>query len=233
MVKETQKEVKWKQSIPTQVASILEDRSRFAIFVLSIFYTVGIFGFIFQIHPDFVMLTPFQLLLALGLMLWAHARWDVGSVVFCVSAFIIGYGAEVFGVQTGILFGEYVYNEVLGWKVWDTPLMIGINWILVAYSAGMLINHFMKDSHWVIKSILGAALMVLLDFFIEPVAIEFGFWTWTADGHPPLQNYLGWFWVALPVMALFFLLVKKQQNKVGYALFIIQFLFFFLIGLTI
>jgi putative membrane protein len=111
--------------------------------------------------------------------------------------------------------------------------MIGINWILVAYSAGMIINHFMKDSHLIIKSFLGAALMVLLDYFIEPVAIEFGFWTWAANGHPPLQNYLGWFWVALPVMLLFFILVKKQQNKVGYTLFIIQFLFFFLIGLTI
>ncbi len=233
MVKEPGKSVTWKTQLPDQMRLLLEDRERFSIFLLSVFYAVGIVGFVANIHPDFVMLTPFQLLLAFGLLLWTHPKWNLATIIFMFLCFGMGFGAEVFGVQTGLLFGTYEYNAVLGYQLWDTPVMIGVNWILVAYSAGMLLNALRPDWHWLLKSVIAAALMVVLDFFIEPVAIAFGFWTWTETSVPPLQNYLGWFWVALPVMMLFFLLVKKQHNKVGTALFIIQFLFFFIIGRTI
>ena len=37
--------------------------------------------------------------------------------------------------------------------------------------------------------------MVTLDFLIEPVAIELGFWQWHAD-KIPFENYVAWFILA-------------------------------------
>ena len=211
---------------------LLEDRASLYIIILAIFYLVGIIGFVFSIHPDFVLLTPFQLLLSSALMLLAHPKWNQNLTRFIIICFLVGFGAEVFGVQTGILFGNYEYGRVLGFKLWETPLMIGVNWVLLAYSAGMLVNWAFTKWHWLFKTIMAAALMVLLDVLIEPVAVEYNFWTW-ATSEIPLQNYFGWFLVSLIVLSFFFRLLGNEQNKVGRALFILQILFFLIIGWTI
>ncbi|MCB1155806.1 carotenoid biosynthesis protein, partial [bacterium] len=74
-------------------------------------------------------------------------------------------------------------------------------------------------------------LMVLLDIFIEPVAIRYDFWSW-AGGAPPLQNYVGWFLVSLPLLSLFALIQAGQRNKVALVLLALQFIFFITLNLS-
>jgi putative membrane protein len=197
---------------------------------LCLTYLAGTVGIKAGVHPDFILLTPFNLLLSLVILLYNHPQWTRASIVFPFLAYGVGFGAELFGVQTGILFGEYTYLDVLGWKLWGTPLMIGVNWILVSYSAGAVINQVMERAPGWLRAIAGSLLLVFLDIFIEPVAIEYNFWTW-GGGTPPLQNYIGWFLVALPLQFFFAYKLKGVKNKVGVALFILQFLFFLVLGL--
>ena len=49
--------------------------------------------------------------------------------------FLLGFVVEVVGVQTGLIFGSYSYGATLGVKLFDTPLLIGLNWIFVSYSS--------------------------------------------------------------------------------------------------
>lgn len=202
-----------------------------AIVLLVIFYTVGIVGILLPLHEDFLLLTPFQLLLSLGLMLWHHPEWSRRTLLFLFAAYFLGFGAELFGVQTGLLFGDYSYGRVLGPKLWGTPLMIGVNWMLLAYAAGVSINHLAPRSHWLVKAILAGLLMVGLDVLIEPVAIKYAFWSWEGQ-YPPLQNYIGWFIVALPLLCLFSRTQGHIRNKVAIALLLLQLMFFLILGIA-
>ena len=203
-----------------------------AIIVLTILYTVGIIGISIPVHPDFVMLTPINLLVSLLLILLFHDNWDRGSLIFIVFCYVLGFGAEVFGVQTGILFGDYTYGKVLGPKVLATPLMIGVNWVLLAYSSGIVINHLLPEkTNRFLKAFLATGLMLLLDVLIEPVAIKLDFWTWTGRDTPPLHNFIGWGIVAFIVLSIFMYFLPKRKNKVAIALLALQFIFFLSLNL--
>ena len=202
-----------------------------AILVLAILYSVGILGILLPLHEDFILLTPANLLVSLALVLWFHPGWDKHTLAFLVITYFAGFGAELFGVQTGILFGEYVYGQVLGPKLWGTPLMIGVNWVMLSYSAGVVANYLLKQSHWLLRGAAAALLMVGLDVLIEPVAMQYGFWSWESNS-VPLRNYLGWFVVAFPLQCLFAFWLGRVLNKVAVALFILQILFFLILGIA-
>jgi putative membrane protein len=67
--------------------------------------------------------------------------------------------------------------------------------------------------------------MVGIDFFIEPVAISLGFWTWTSESIP-LENYLGWFFIAFGLQAAFRYFEFNKQNKLSPFLLLNLVLFF-------
>jgi putative membrane protein len=203
-------------------------KEKYAAALLISSYIAGIIGIGVLKAEWFLLLTPFNLLLSLILMMWNHQNWTVHTFVFLILAYVVGFGAELFGVQTGILFGEYEYGPVLGYKIWGTPLMIGVNWILVAYTAGATINQFMGKSPWWLRALAGSSLLVLLDWFIEPVAMAYNFWSWEGD-IVPLQNYFGWFLVALPLQAYFAYFQGNATNKVAVLLLILQFAFFIIL----
>lgn len=196
-----------------------------AIGTLSILYVVGIIGIVTKIHPSFIFLTPLNLLISLAIVLIFHQKWNSNIVFYLIFAYFVGFITEVFGVQTGLLFGHYIYGNVLGPKIWQTPLMIGINWVLLSYSIGVTTNYLLPQKHWFFKGFLAALLMVGLDVLIEPVAVRYDFWTWKS-GAPPLQNYIGWFAVSLPLLCIFTKTHGSVYNKVAVALFILQILFF-------
>lgn len=196
-----------------------------AIAVLSILYIVGITGIVMEIHPNFILLTPINLLLSVGIVLAFHTNQYPNIQIFLIITYLYGFSAELYGVQTGLLFGEYTYGRVLGPKIGGTPLVIGVNWVLLSYSIGVTMNHLFPKGHWLPKGFLAAILMVSLDILIEPVAIQQGFWSWK-EGKPPLQNYLGWFLVSLPLLCIFTKTQGAVRNKVAVALFILQILFF-------
>ncbi len=201
-----------------------------AISVLSILYLVGIIGIALPIHPDFIRLTPLNLLVSLGVVLAFHRNWNNTFYIFLVISYLTGFCAELFGVQTGLLFGDYTYGSTLGFKLWGTPLMIGINWVMLAYATGVLSNTLLPQQHWLLRAAVAAGFMVALDVLIEPVAMRYDFWSWKHD-MVPIQNYIGWFFVALPLLCIFTMTQPAARNKVAIALFILQVIFFLALNL--
>lgn len=193
--------------------------------ILTILYLVGIAGILMPIHSDFILLTPFNLLVSISLVLWHHPDWQRPTLLYLLIAYFVGFAAELVGVQTGLLFGDYAYGKVLGPKLWGTPLMIGVNWMMLGYCAGVLSNALLAGRSFWLRGLLSALLMVGLDVIIEPVAMAYGFWGWGGDV-VPFSNYVGWFLVALPLELLFAYWHPTARNKVGVALFLLQTLFF-------
>ncbi|MCB0643847.1 MAG: carotenoid biosynthesis protein, partial [Phaeodactylibacter sp.] len=207
----------WYQKIGIEATQ----RWKWTAVVLTIFYLVGIVGILGKLHPDFILLTPFNLLLSLFLMLAHHENWSRGFWLWLGITFLVGFFAEVLGVNYGLIFGSYSYGPVLGWKVFKTPLLIGVNWIILSYGSAVLTQELLPRVQFWWQAIVAALLMVLLDLLIEPVAIQYDFWQWEGN-QIPLQNYLGWFFVALLLQLLWFRQLRGTENKVGLVLFILQ-----------
>lgn len=198
---------------------------------VSLFHAVGIIGLALPItKPIFQQLTPFHLLMTVGLLMYFHRGWNLSFIGFSALAFLTGMTAEIIGVQTGLIFGDYHYGTVLGTKLWGVPLIIGLNWFLLVYLTGEWLDGKIQN-HWG-ASALGALLMVGIDFVIEPVAISLGFWTWTSEAIP-LENYLGWFFIAFGLQAAYRYFVFKKQNKLSPFLLLNLVLFFTILSVTL
>ncbi|MEM0993185.1 MAG: carotenoid biosynthesis protein [Bacteroidota bacterium] len=202
------------------------------ILLLCIFYLIGILGIVVVAYEDFILLTPFNLLVSIAIILYYHPIWNQHIVASLLLSYGFGFFIEAIGVNTGLIFGEYSYGRVLGWKVWETPLMIGVNWAMLIYSVGVSVNSAFKKALWWLKAALGASVMLALDILIEPVAIHYEFWTWEAV-EVPLQNYVSWWLISFGLLAFFHFSDQKTTNKVATGLLVLQFVFFAILWLNI
>jgi len=200
-------------------------------FIIAIFYIVGIIGMaVPAVRPFFQILTPFHLILSTVILLLFHKEWSTNFYIFSFLAFTIGFGAEVVGVQTGLIFGDYTYGTVLGPKLLGVPLMIGVNWFLLVYVTGALLQEYVSND--ILAAIIAALLMVFLDFLIEPVAIALDFWTWHSDD-VPLSNYLGWFAVAFLIQLIYRKLKFSKDNPIAKFLLICLVVFFGILAVVL
>lgn len=200
-----------------------------AIVGIVIVYCVGMFGILLPIHPDFVLLTPLNLLVSLGIILAFHPAWNIRFVSSLFFVFLLGFGIEVVGVQTGQIFGEYSYGKTLGFQLFETPLMIGINWLLLVYGTSCIVGRFEKMNLF-LRASIAATLMTILDFIIEPVAIKLDFWSWEHI-EIPLQNYLAWWGISFVMLLLFLKLNGRIVNKIAEVIFWTLTVFFILLRL--
>lgn len=195
-----------------------------AIISLIVIHFFGALGLSYEpVQSYFLLATPLNLLITAVLLFAFHPQWNLAFGIFATVCFAVGYLVEVAGVQSGIIFGEYSYGPTLGLKVWDVPLIIGLNWLILVYSTGILAHRLTENM--LLKSLIGSTLMVLLDFFIEPVAVALDFWEW-ASGDIPLQNYLGWFITALVLQFFFHLSRFEKHNRLAKYVIYVQLAFF-------
>ena len=189
-----------------------------------VFYTVGVFGIsIPELRNQVIALTPFNLLLTAVLLIWGLGIYTLKVFYAICSAFILGYLIEVVGVASGVLFGEYQYGNPLGWKLFDVPLIIGVNWFILSFSSLGIVGRFISNK--VFKVVLASLLMMFLDVLIEPVAINLDFWTW-AKVDVPFQNYVMWFFSAIFINSIVCVFVREIDFKTSVFVFLAQVYFF-------
>lgn len=192
--------------------------------VLVIFYTVGIVGTHISAFKDsFFSLSYFNLLLSFVILILA--RNDKNKVFwgFLGFAFFIGMLVEWIGVHTGLLFGDYFYGKNLGIKVFEVPLVIGLNWAMLTVVSSSMVNNI--NTKGLYKILISALVMTLFDVLMEPVAIRSDFWLWK-DSVIPFYNYVCWFLVSLILQAVYFRLNLVESNKVHNLLFLCMTIFF-------
>ncbi len=207
---------------------MLKSKLKISITVMAILYTVGALGFSIldgQLRLILLWLTPLNLLISFGLLIWNQPEKAMRFWLGCVVVFLLCFGTEAVGVATGWPFGNYTYGKTLGVKMFEVPLVIGINWVMLTISACSSATIFTQNK---VKTILLASLaLTTLDFLMEPVAIQLDFWNWD-NGQIPIENYVSWFVLALlaSTTSTYF---QKRANPFGVWLLGIQFLFFFML----
>ncbi|MBU0499436.1 MAG: carotenoid biosynthesis protein [Gammaproteobacteria bacterium] len=118
-------------------------------------------------------------------------------------------GAELFGVLTGLLFGEYQYNGHLGDLFLGlVPYVIPLAWFMMLYPSYIIASRLVetgpgKGNHRGLKvALLGAAIMTTWDLVIDPLMVKIAFWEWETAHYygTPFTNYIGWYLVSFLVL---------------------------------
>lgn len=148
------------------------------------------------------------------------------QILLFLSIAVVGFFAEVLGVASGKIFGEYAYGENLGFKIADVPIIIGINWAILSFVCTSLANYVVTKSIY-LKTILASGFMILFDIFIEHSAPTFDFWEFELSP-VPLQNYISWFILALIFNYAVLKMNFKSDTKVCFHIYTVQVLFFML-----
>lgn len=192
--------------------------------ILVIFYTVGIIGTHISTYKDsFFSLSYFNLLLSFVILILSRKDKSLRFFGFLGFAFFIGMIAEWIGIHTGLLFGNYSYGKNLGMKIFEVPLVIGINWAMLTVVTASIVNRLKIKTHY--KIVMSSFAMTLFDVLMEPVAVRSDFWTWH-NGIIPFYNYVCWFLISLGLQAIYYRLKLLESNKVHDILFFCMVIFF-------
>ncbi len=213
-----------------------------ALFLVILFHVSGAIGILFTPYREwFVQNTPLNLLLMAGLLIITQKQKNKAFFLFFFITYAVGFAAELVGVNTGALFGNYAYGPVLGVQYHGVPWLIGINWFIMIYCAGTISSNIYNWSNRQlivmqaeVKPALqlfsfitdGALLATLFDFVLEPVAVKLHYWRWLGNGDIPFYNYTCWFVISALLLTVFRLLPFEKNNRLAVHLFIIQLIFF-------
>lgn len=193
------------------------------------FYAVGLLLFMLPLtRPLFVHITAPSLLLVFIAVFYHHRRWDIKTICMFVVVAISSFLVEAKGVTSGELFGHYRYDSALGIKLFNTPLIIGLNWLFLVYASNSIATRITNSALY--KILLGAVLMVAYDMVMELAAPPMNMWHFDSF-YPPMENFIMWFVVSCLFHTLFVIFKIDIDNAPARALFWIQILFFTIIGL--
>lgn len=192
--------------------------------VLIIFYLVGLAGLAMeQTRTLFMALTPLNLAISAIFLFAFHRQWNKAFLYFILITFLVGLGVEMLGTNTGFPFGAYTYGASLGPKIFGTPIIIGLNWLILIYATGAISRRLPIIRIW--RAVVGAILMVMLDVVLEPVAIQLDFWSWEGT-EIPVQNYIAWFFIAFVLHVVYQVSRFRKTNQMAPVLYIVMLLFF-------
>lgn len=214
-----------------KLVEFLRVNQHIVIIFFIIFYLVGILGIITPVtHHFFQKLIPFALILsAFGLSIY-NLKFDAGTFIIYLFVYSAAFIIEFIGVKTGAIFGHYEYGQSLGLKILNTPLIIGLNWLMLVYLTSSIARKIIKQSYFQIFT--AALLMVGYDFVLEHVAPQLDMWYWQNNAIP-LKNYISWFILAFVFHILFRVFKLNTANRLAPFMFICQTLFFIILWIVL
>jgi len=197
-------------------------------FIVS-FYVIGLAGFLIPATKHiFIHITPLALLVTVYLLAIYHRPYTRNTLLLFLLIYFLGYFIEVVGVKTSLIFGSYEYGKALGIKVFETPLLIGLNWLYLTYISVDIMKNSFKTKPWL--TIISAPLLMLIyDIVLEQVAPKMDMWSWESSS-APIKNYVAWYIIGGVFVALFEIFKIEPNNPVAKVLFVSQFLFFFMLS---
>lgn len=167
---------------------------------------------------EWMKLSPALLVLACFIIGFYHKDVDLGFLSYAAIVYSAGFILSAVGANTGSIFGSFFYGKNLGILLFDTPIAVGILWLLLSYSTSVTASYFTQRSPVLNKPVITVALasilMLLVDFLLEKVASGLDFWYWK-NQQVPVQNYTAWFVFAVAFNFLFQQLEIDASNKMA------------------
>lgn len=196
-----------------------------------IYFLTGVLWHLLPVTKNIVIkLTPYGLaILSLTIFLFNAKRFNAKTVIWIATVFLFTIIVEIIGVNTALVFGDYVYSDVLGFKLFGVPLIIGLNWTIIILGLVSLTDNLVS-TNIIFHSILIGAFAVLFDIILEPVALKLNYWEWETLSIP-FKNYLSWFIIAFILGLAGFKIKAKFSSRYILHYIFAQFLFLCLLNL--
>ena len=195
-------------------------------YILLIIHAVGMGLFLYYSEaPDISYLN----ILLSALLVLATEERNVKSLIVFLIIFMWGFAIELIGVQTGLLFGSYIYEDAMGPLIFGTPLIIGATWYAVVVGSCSIARVFKVKP--IVQALIAGVLAVVMDLMIEQVAVSYGLWSWEG-GVIPMYNYICWF-IFGTIFAFIYLKSTVNLNETARYLYWIWLVFFGVLTLFI
>ena len=195
-------------------------------FIFLLFLTVGLIGLLSPMEASIKKLSFYNLFLTFGLVTFSFKNELKKFGISFLIVFSIGFIAELIGVHSGYVFGNYSYSNKLGISILEVPLIIGVNWAILSIGAWNLCKNI--TNYKSINILIACLLMVLFDLCMEPAAIYLDYWKWD-NQVIPVYNYISWFFISLP--AIYFISKNQTTNSgISKLVFCSQLLFFIILS---
>ena len=222
-----------------------ETKTTPGIVILVVLYITTIYGLKSEMISEyFQWMIPFDIFASFAVLMYYQKHWNLKALMFLVITYCAAMTILIIGVNTcslkdarGIVFGPLKFGGVLGPKLFQVPLIIGVLWTTLIYCVGILLRELnMKKFQ---KVMLGSLMIVLFDITLEPIARQTGMWDWFTKKDPlsnyrpvPLQNYFTWFLFCIPMLYYFFNAKAKLRNSIAVSLFLLVFFYYVFMNIT-
>lgn len=139
--------------------------------------------------------------------------------LWTITAFFGIYLLQVFSINNNIIFGSCWFGGTFSHQIAGVPYIISIFWIVILFSAIALASKITSINF--LRILFSSIFVVILDLFLEPVAMKLDYWQWE-NKSVPLQNYVIWFIISI-IFSTFLIIFKLEPRSfVGRSFFLIQ-----------
>ena len=208
------------------------NKKNISIFIIWLVHISGLLGMVFYDLDFFAGYTPINLFL-MSIILFANIKLNNKNQIFSLLLiFLIGMFSEFIGVNYGLIFGEYIYGNNLGFKLFGVPFLIGLNWVLLTVICANIASILIKNNSIIQMIFLGTILMLLMDFVMEPIAPKLDLWKFK-NLVVPTSNYIGWIIISILTQTIYNIQFKVKEVKLSFNLYTAIFTFFVFLNLIL
>ena len=208
------------------------NKKNISIFIIWLVHISGLLGMVFYDLDFFAGYTSINLFL-MSIILFANIKLNNKNQIFALLLiFLIGMLSEFIGVNYGLIFGEYIYGNNLGFKLFGVPFLIGLNWVILTVICANIASILIKNNSIIQKIILGTLLMLFMDFVMEPIAPKLDLWKFK-NLVVPTSNYIGWLIISILTQTIYNIQFKEKEFKLSFNLYTAIFIFFVSLNLIL
>ena len=208
------------------------NKKNISIFIIWLVHISGLLGMVFYDLDFFAGYTSINLFL-MSIILFANIKLNNKNQIFSLLLiFLIGMFSEFIGVNYGLIFGEYIYGNNLGFKLFGVPFLIGLNWVILTVICANIASILIKNNSIIQIIILGTLLLLFMDFVMEPIAPKLDLWKFK-NLVVPTSNYIGWLIISILTQTIYNIQFKEKEVKLSFNLYTAIFIFFVSLNLIL
>jgi putative membrane protein len=144
-------------------------------------------------HPVLILFGTAVMRLPLVAGLAPLVNRKAGAGLLLVTGY--SYFIEYVGVHYGVPYGEFSYQLQLGPMVGGVPIGLPVFFLPLVLNSYLLVLLLLPRASRVTRTLAALALVLVVDFVLDPAAVGLGFWQYDGGGFyygVPLSNFQGW-----------------------------------------
>ena len=197
--------------------------------VLALIYIVGAYGLFLNSKGLFVKLVPAAIVLTAAGLFINHIGEKPKVLLHFIAIYAITMGIEWLAISTGVLFGSYQYQFMMGPKIYGVPFIVGVSWWMMVYMGFHMVKKLKMNR--IKKTAVATVVITFLLVLGELTAQKLGLWIWD-EKTAPLQNFFVHAAVYFILIYSSKLIKFKRKNYFIFPTILILTLFFLTISLA-